>query len=157
MTDLANQEPELDLLDDIAASKTATLAECQDQFLDLIRTTGASDPDAARAVGRSRWAPQRWKKDPEFKTRYDEARKISLEHLVREAERRAIHGSDRLLMFLLEHYDPVRFGRREELNLGNAGGKPLQVTTPEAAERVARLMAIAARRKAEEDEMESLL
>lgn len=134
-----------------------TLDERKEQFLAMIEDYSVTDGAAALAVGVDRVTAWRWKKDPVFKERYDKARKVCLDQLVKEAERRAVNGSDRLLMFLLEHYDPERFGKREEINLGNAKGKPLQITAPEAAERVAQLMALAARRKADEDELESLV
>jgi hypothetical protein len=137
----------------------ATLSERKAQFLELVRDHGTTDAAAAAAVGVDRVTVWRWKKgDAEFAKAYNADRKVGLEHLVKEAERRAINGSDRLLMFLLEHYNPEVFGRREELNLGNAGGKPLQVTDHTVATRVADLLALAAaRRQAEEDEARSLV
>ena len=155
--DLTNDLVTSDRLPALRAAEVS-LNERQDQFLELIRDHATTDAAAAAAVGSSRFTVCRWKRDdPAFKARYDEARKIGLEHLVREAERRALNGSDKLMMFLLEHYDRERFGKREEINLGNAGGKPLRITAPEAAERVVQLMAIAARRKADEEEAESLV
>jgi hypothetical protein len=123
-------------------------------FLDMIRATGCTDVDAATIAGVSRWTAWRWKKnDPEFAKQYDDMRKIGVEHLVKEAERRAMHGSDRLLEFLLCNYAPERFKRKETVDLGNADGKPLQIAdTGAAAERIATILAAAQARKQADDE-----
>lgn len=92
-----------------------SLSEKQELFLSLVAEYGIRDTDAADAVGMSRWAPPRWRKDPVFKARYDAARKIRTEHLIREAERRAINGSDRLLEFLLLNYAPDKFSNKQKI------------------------------------------
>ena len=113
-----------------------TLFERQEAFLELIKDYGTTDTAAAEAVGTSRWSSCRWKKDPVFKARYDAARAIGIEVLVREAERRALNGSDRLLEFLLCNYAPDRFQKRETRDLNHAGGVSLAVVTgvPQAGE-----------------------
>ena len=45
--------------------------------------------------------------------RYEAARKASVTRLKREAERRAMAGSDRLLIFLLCAYAPQEFQERQ--------------------------------------------
>lgn len=124
----------------------------KDAFLQLI----AADPrlgdgEAARAVGRSRWATMRWKRDPEFLARYKAAKDAAVADITtaleNEARRRALTSSDRLLEFLLQSYNPERFRKRETLDLGNADGKPLQVTDREAAAEIAKLLAAAQARK----------
>lgn len=95
---------------------TPTLNDRQEAFLELVEASGARDCDVAEAVGLNRWTVWHWKKtNPEFWARYKASRKISLEHLVREAERRAINGSDRLLEFLLCNYAPEKFSNRQKL------------------------------------------
>jgi hypothetical protein len=105
------------------------LTERQETFLGLIQDHGTTDTAAAEAAGVSRFSACRWKKDPDFKARYDAARKIGIEHLVKEAERRALNGSDRLLEFLLCNYAPDRFQKRETRDLNHAGGVSLAVIT----------------------------
>ncbi len=109
-----------------------TLNEQQELFLELIRDTGTTDCAAALAVGRSRFTIIDWKKKPEFKRRYDEARRVGLDHLVKEAERRAMNGSDRLLEFLLCNYAPDKFSNKQKVE--HQGGLNLIVSTgiPEA-------------------------
>lgn len=93
-----------------------TLSERQELFLELIADSGIRDSDAAAAIGMSRWAPARWRRDdPFFAERYKVARQIRIDHLVKEAERRAINGSDRLLEFLLCNYAPDRFSNKQKL------------------------------------------
>lgn len=106
---------------------TPTLSEVQEEFLALIAEYGTTDMAAAAAVGRSRWTVIDWKKKPAFLARYKEARRVGLDQLVREAERRALNGSDRLLEFLLCNYAPERFSSKQKVE--HAGGINLSVTT----------------------------
>jgi len=99
-----------------------SLSERQEAFLGLIREHGISDMQAAEIIGVSRWAIWRWKKDPDFAPLYKEARKVRLDHLIAEAERRAMNGSDRLLEFLLIAYDGERFNIKQKIeHSGNVG------------------------------------
>lgn len=92
-----------------------TLSERQEAFLEVI-AAGGRDPAAAEAAGVHRVTAYRWKKhDPEFKARYDTARQVRLDHLVKEAERRAMNGSDRLLEFLLCNYAPDKFSNKQKV------------------------------------------
>lgn len=104
-----------------------TLSERQEAFLSLIEEHGVADREAAEIIGVSRWAVWRWKKDPDFSPRYKEARKVRLEHLVKEAERRAMNGSDRLLEFLLCNYAPDKFSNKQKVEHG--GVIPITVVT----------------------------
>jgi hypothetical protein len=92
-----------------------TLSERQEAFLALIEESGIRDSDGAVLVGVSRWAVWRWKKDPEFALRYQAARQVRLEHLIKEAERRAMNGSDKMLEFLLCNYAPDKFSNKQKL------------------------------------------
>jgi len=104
-----------------------TLSERQEAFLELIEA-GARDPLAAEGAGVHRVTAYRWKRhDPEFKARYDAAREVRLEHLVKEAERRAMNGSDKLLEFLLCNYAPDRFSNKQKVE--TTGAMSLTVTT----------------------------
>lgn len=81
----------------------------QREFLKCIEA-GAKDIEAAAAVGVSRWMAWRWKKsDPEFLKAYEAAKVVHVDQLVKEAKRRALHGSDRLLEFLLCNLAPEQF------------------------------------------------
>lgn len=92
-----------------------TLSERQTAFLDLIEEHGINDRDAADIIGVTRWTVWRWKKDPDFAPRYKAARQVRIEHLIKEAERRALNGSDRLLEFLLCNYAPERFSNKQKV------------------------------------------
>lgn len=84
-------------------------AERKRVFAELI-ATGCSFNEAAEALGVNRVTAFRWRQeDPEFAQACRDALKVSINVLKAEAERRAIRGSDKLLMFLLERYAPDQF------------------------------------------------
>lgn len=95
----------------------------QREFLKCIEA-GAKDIEAAAAVGVSRWMAWRWKKsDPEFLKAYEAAKVVHVDQLVKEAKRRALHGSDRLLEFLLCNLAPDQFKKapdtKVDVNISN--------------------------------------
>lgn len=104
-----------------------TLSERQELFLSVIADHGVSDFDAAGVVGVSRWTVWRWKKDPDFAPRYNAVRQVRIEHLIKEAERRAMNGSDKLLEFLLCNYAPDKFSNKQKVEA--SGGFSLTVAT----------------------------
>ncbi len=77
---------------------------------------GARYSEAAEEAGVHRVTAWRWKADPDFVKRYEAARRASVATLRREAERRAMAGSDRLLIFLLCAYAPEEFQERQVLD-----------------------------------------
>lgn len=90
-------------------------AERKAAYVELI-ASGCSHSEAAEGVGVDRATAWRWRQnDPEFARACGEALKVNIETLKREAERRAIRGSDKLLMFLLERYDPSQFHLAQKL------------------------------------------
>ncbi len=92
-----------------------TLSERQEIFLACIEG-GARYSEAAEETGVHRVTAWRWKADPDFMKRYEAARRASVAKLKREAERRAMAGSDRLLIFLLCAYAPEEFQERQVLD-----------------------------------------
>ncbi len=92
-----------------------TLSERQEMFLACI-AGGARYYEAAEEIGIHRVTAWRWKADPDFAKRYEAARRTSVATLRREAERRAMAGSDRLLIFLLCAYAPEQFQERQVLD-----------------------------------------
>lgn len=74
-------------------------------YLAYIRR-GANVSEACRAIGIARTTANRWERDPEFAAKVREARIYSVSDLENEAHRRAMRGSDRLLMFLLAAKKP---------------------------------------------------
>lgn len=109
-----------------------TISEKQEAFLSIIEAHGLPDTEAAELVGVHRITAWRWKQDPAFLPRYKEARKVCLEKLIKEAERRAMSGSDRLLEFLLCNYAPDKFSNKQKVEHG--GGMSLSVVTGVPAE-----------------------
>lgn len=91
-----------------------TPSEAQEAFLELVGA-GMRDPDAAAGVGVHRTTAWRWRLDPAFLARYKEAKRVHLDQLIQEAERRAMNGSDRLLEFLLCNYAPERFSNKQKV------------------------------------------
>ncbi len=97
------------LPDDVNPLKETRMRE----FLALIGT-GYTDQDAAAAVGYSRWAPISWKRRyPGFVDAYHRATHVNVDALIKEAKRRALRGSDRLLEFLLCNLAPEQFKRTD--------------------------------------------
>ncbi len=96
---------------------------------------GARYNEAAELIGVSRVTAWRWKRDDaEFVRRYRAARTISVAKLKREAERRAMAGSDRLLIFLLCNYAPEEFQERQTLD--HRGKLDLAQTIAQARKRI---------------------
>lgn len=92
-----------------------SLSERQEIFLGCIEG-GARYNEAAEETGVHRVTAWRWRADATFMKRYEAARKASVAKLKREAERRAMAGSDRLLIFLLCAYAPEEFQERQVLD-----------------------------------------
>ncbi len=111
-----------------------TLSERQEIFLACIEG-GATYAEATAEVGVHRATSWRWKQDPDFARRYRAARRGSVARLRREAERRAMAGSDRLLIFLLCSYAPEQFQERAVLD--HRGKVDLANTIAAARRRVA--------------------
>lgn len=98
-------------------SPAPVLTEQQQMVLDFIRENASTDSTAAAAHDINRSTLYRWRQAEPFKSEYAAARKVSIERLIAEAERRAVHGSDRLLEFLLTNYAPDRFSNRQRIDV----------------------------------------
>jgi hypothetical protein len=125
-----------------------TREEREDEFFRLLHT-GCTVRQAAKAVAVNFTTMYRKRlADPEFAKRWENAQRIKVEHLVREAERRAMCGSDKLLMFLLQAADPVRFRNHQSLDVTNSDGS-LQPADGDSdrASRTAAMLAMARARK----------
>lgn len=82
---------------------------------------GVSMSEIAEAIGVDRATFFRWRKDdPEFNAKLLAKLVINKDMLQAEAERRALRGSDKLLMFLLERYDPEKFHLAQKLEHSGA-------------------------------------
>lgn len=87
-----------------------TIEDRQRVFLEGI-SAGLNYTEASQLADVDRVTAYRWRQDPEFAKRVKEAREVSVDMLIKEAERRAMRGSDKLLEFLLCNYSPERFQR----------------------------------------------
>lgn len=132
-------------------------AWCQ-VFLDLFAQTG-NVMLSARGAGVDRTRPYQFRnRDEAFAAAWVEADTTATQHLEAEARNRAMKGSDRLLIFLLQARDPARYRPNYRVELTGDGGGPLRhQVVPEGLddhERAALRMAIdaeLARRGAEVD------
>jgi hypothetical protein len=98
-----------------------------DEFLRLL-SQGCRVRDAASSVSLAfSGLYNRRRTDPAFAKRWEDATRVKVEHLVAEAERRAMAGSDKILMFLLSSYAPEKFKQRTALE--HQGALSLQVVT----------------------------
>ena len=94
---------------------------------------GATVAEAARCAGIHRSTVYRWREqDPEFAMAWDEARQKLVEDLEMEAYKRAIDGSDRMLIFLLKAYKPDTYNEKTQQGRSSAIG----LTLAELAEKV---------------------
>lgn len=110
-----------------------TLSERQELFLACIEG-GARYSEAAEDIGIHRVTAWRWKQDPDFVKRYEASRRASVTRLRREAERRAMAGSDRLLIFLLCAYAPEEFHERQVME--HRGKLDIASTIAQARKRI---------------------
>ena len=110
-----------------------TLTERQEIFLGLVEG-GARYNEAAEETGVHRVTAWRWRADAAFMKRYEAARKASVSKLKREAERRAMAGSDRLLIFLLCACAPEEFQDRQVID--HRGKLDLANTIAQARKRI---------------------
>lgn len=119
-----------------------TLNERKEAVLQLVGA-GMNDSEAARAIGIGRWSIWRWKKeDATFLAAYKAAKRITVDKLVAEAERRALRGSDRLIEFLLCNYAPDKFRKTQHVEATGKDGAPL-IPPEHAASRAEALLALA--------------
>lgn len=109
-----------------------TREEREEEFLRLL-SEGVRVRNAANAV--AILAPTLYRKrreDPVFAKRWEDAQRIKVGHLIAEAERRAMSGSDKLLMFLLTNYAPDKFKKASTLEISNPDGS-LNMSTEQRA------------------------
>lgn len=126
-----------------------TREEREDEFFRLLGQ-GIPVRKAAAAVAMN-WSHlyRKRREDEAFAKRWTDATRIRVDHLVAEAERRAMRGSDKLLIFLLQSYDPAKFRHKESLDLTNSDGSlRADPEDGEAAARAETLLAMARMRKA---------
>jgi hypothetical protein len=118
-----------------------------DEFFRLLKA-GCTVRQAASAVAVAFTVLYRRRKaDAAFAKRWEDAQRISVGHLTAEAERRAMRGSDKLLIFLLQSYDPARFRHQSTLDVTNSDGSLTPIEDGDRASRAAALLAMAAARK----------
>lgn len=83
-----------------------------------------------------------WKQhSPEFQALMLDAELARKHKLESEAWRRALAGSDLLLMFMLKAADPTIYERNQRIELTGPGGAPLELSDPQRAARVAAILA----------------
>jgi hypothetical protein len=121
--------------EDARAARQARLIAALDQGLDLRR--------ACRMAGVSMRSALRWRKDDvDFAARLAEAHEAGVVALEAEAHRRAMAGSDKLIVFLLCAYAPERFSLAGQIarvreGLGRASAQEIAAAMREAQEAVA--------------------
>lgn len=88
-------------------------------FLEAI-AAGMNFSEAAQHAGVDRVTTYRWRKDPAFQAEVDKAKEVSIEALEREAHRRAMRGSDRMLEFLLVNRAPDKYSNSRKIDLNGS-------------------------------------
>src|SRR5215213_5022124 len=105
------------------ARQTIRTDEVRAKFLAAL-AEGMSIANAAGAAGTGRGAMYVWRKDdPLFAADWDEAVEVGTDLLEDEARRRAMAGSDQLIMFMLKARRPAQYkDRAVHEHVGAAGG-----------------------------------
>src|SRR5829696_6157972 len=105
------------------ARPTIRTDEVRTKFLEAL-SEGMSIANAAGAAGTGRGAMYVWRReDPEFASDWDEAVEVGTDKLEDEARRRAMNGSDAVLMFLLKARRPAQYKDKSvHEHVGSAGG-----------------------------------
>ncbi len=127
-----------------------THEERVEEFLRLL-TAGCTVRQAAASVAID-WSSlyRKRKDDPAFAKRWEDATRIKVDHLVKEAERRAMSGSDKLLMFLLTNYAPDKFKKQSTLEVTNPDGS-LTMSPEDRAQRTLAILEKARQAKIAKD------
>ncbi len=133
------------------------MVQNDDKWDDFVRLIGEGCTVALAANGagvdRSD-AYKRRKVNQEFADAWDAACKARRDKLIAEAERRALAGSDKLLIFLLCNYHPEQFRQpTQRVDLANAPGEKFEITDDARAQRISEIMAAAAIRKAQSEDL----
>ena len=101
----------------MADPEVSTRRPWTERFLEVFASTG-NVLLSANAAGVSRDAPYKLaKRDPEFAADWARARDDAVDQLEGEARRRALAGSDTLLMFLLRAHRPERYRETVRIDL----------------------------------------
>ncbi|SEB24778.1 terminase [Paraburkholderia sartisoli] len=143
-------------------------------FLTILADT-ANVTAAANAIGVARQTVYAWREsDAEFAAAWQRAEKLGVEGMKDEVKRRAFDGvdepvfyqgaecgtirkySDTLAMFLIKAHDPA-YRDSSRVDIGNADGKPFEISDADAATEAAKLIAIGLARKAEHEAGDDLL
>lgn len=85
-------------------------------YLEGIRA-GLDYSESSALAGVDRSTSYRWRQDPEFAALVEQAKEVSIDNLEREAHRRAMKGSDRLLEFLLVNRAPEKYQSTRKVEL----------------------------------------
>jgi len=131
------------------ARPTIRTDEVRTKFLEAL-SEGMSIANAAGAAGAGRGAMYIWRReDPLFAADWDEAVEVGTDLLEDEARRRAMNGSDQVLMFLLKARRPQQYKDRAMHEHVGAAGGAVQIENVGSAreELLAKINAIVARQK----------
>jgi hypothetical protein len=91
----------------------------RDTFLRVLAECGHVSA-SAEAAGIGRAALYKWRQDdPNFAAAWEEALVVGADALEDEAKRRAMDGSDALLIFLLKGLKADRFGQKSQIDITN--------------------------------------
>lgn len=93
-------------------------SEARDLMFFQALSSGMAIKSAAEAAGYAKRTVFDWRdRDKEFAQRWDDAIEESIESLENEANRRAMHGSDTVLMFLLKARKPELYSQNAAMTL----------------------------------------
>ena len=94
---------------------------------------GDSVQNAANVAGVARGTVYRWKQESkDFASAWDEALDSGVDRLEDEAYRRAMDGSDTLLIFLLKSKRPKVYSEKQRLEHSGPDGGAIQISISES-------------------------
>ena len=127
------------------ANRTSRTPKKEEAFFNAVRD-GRSISAACLGASITRSSAYLWREsDPAFKAKWDECVEEGTDRLEDEAMRRAVDGSDTLLIFMLKARRPQKFKDRVALG-GDAEAPPIRSENVSAREILeSRLAALAAR------------
>jgi hypothetical protein len=111
-----------------------TYEERVDEFIRLLAEGNRVRQAAAAVSINFSTMYRRRHSDPAFAKRWEDALRVPVEKLEAEGLRRAMLGSDRLLMFMLTNLAPEKYSNRQDVT--HQGGVALQVVSGVPASQV---------------------
>jgi len=133
------------------SNRTKKTPQKTKKFLDSIRS-GNSVTTAAKQLNIRRQTAYTWRdEDDEFRQQWNDAVEEGTDALEEEAVRRALNGSDTMLIFLLKGNRGEKYKEKWQGELTGKGGGPIEFSDTERAAKLASVLSSAKNRQEDKD------